>query len=239
MNTKITSLSGTWAGTSVNTDDIGSGVAHGRGLDGGYITFLKVGYAPYVFYVPHYDGVDQEGNQLFETPSGPSNDVSLATKYYHDPNPKFNYGINNTFTYKKLSLNVFLRGVSGQKLLNNTRLIIDNIGRLPSSNVTREALTNGIKDNTPVVSDLWLQKASYLRLDNATLSYTFGKISGIDNLKVFITGTNLFVITPYKGLDPEVTNGDDVDSYIDYTYGGKAYYPKTRSLVAGVNISFK
>jgi iron complex outermembrane receptor protein len=239
LKTKITSLSGTWAGTSVNTDDIGSGVARGRGLDGGFITFLKVGYAPYVFYIPHFTGVDKDGNQLFESPAGPDHDINNANRYYYDPNPKFNYGINNTFTYKKLSLNVFIRGVSGQKLFNNTRLLIDNPGRLPSNNVTKESLTNGIKDNTPVVSDLWLQNASYLRLDNATLSYTFGKLNGIENLSVYLTANDLFVITPYKGLDPEVMNGGDDNSYIDYNYGGVGYYPKTRSFVLGVNISFK
>jgi iron complex outermembrane receptor protein len=84
-----------------------------------------------------------------------------------------------------------------------------------------------------------LQNASYLRLDNATLSYTFGKLNGIENLSVYLTANDLFVITPYKGLDPEVMNGGDDNSYIDYNYGGVGYYPKTRSFVLGVNISFK
>lgn len=239
VKTKITSLSGSWNGTSVTTDNIGSGVARGRGMDGGYISYLKVGYAPYIFYLPHYLGVDDNGNQLFESASGPDHDINNAIRHYIDPSPKFNYGISNTLTYKRLSLNCFLRGVYGQKMFNNTRLIIDNAGRLPSNNVTKQALTNGIKDNTPVVSDLWLQNASFLRLDNTTLSYTFGSIKGIESLRVFLTGNNLFVITPYKGLDPEVANGDNDQAYIDYTYGDHGYYPKMRSVVIGVNLSLK
>jgi iron complex outermembrane receptor protein len=137
-----------------------------------------------------------------------------------------------------LSLSIFARGVYGQKIFNNTALDYANITRLPGNNIFQAGLTNGIRDNA-TASDLYLEKASYLRLDNATLGYSFNKIKGIQNLRVYVTGRNLFVVTKYDGLDPEIRNADSNQSYIDATYGGDAYYPRTRSFVLGLNLSFQ
>jgi len=183
-------------------------------------------------------GVDKSGNQLFSDGKGGTTSYSNAPNYYIDPAPKFNYGINNTFSYGQWSLNFFLRGVVGQKLFNNTELDRAFLPLLPGSNVNQQALTNGIKDAT-VASDLFLQKAGYLRLDNLTLGYTFKKIQGFQNLRVYASGNNLFVITIYNGLDPEIRNGNTNEAYIDATYGGDAYYYRTRSFSLGVNVSFQ
>lgn len=243
INTKVDQLSGTYQGYDVSTDNIAGGNAAGRGLSAYPITFLKVGYAPYTFYLPHYTGIDKDGNQLFDSAGVKSltqDQNPNPTKYYIDPSPKFNYGINNTFSYKNWSLNFFLRGVVGQKIFNNTALNFGNINRLPGNNVLQIALTSGIKD-AAAVSDLWLEKASFLRLDNATIGYTFRKIKGIDNLRVYVTGNNLFVITPYTGLDPEVQTAptDAGPAYIDVSYGGLGFYPKTRTFSFGVSVSFQ
>jgi len=240
INTKVTSLSGTYQGNTLKTDQIGGSAAVGRGLSSFAITYLKPGYAPYEFYLPHFVGLDKNGNQLLDSAGKavPSSNANLS-KYYIDPSPDFTYGFTNTFTYKHLSLNFFFRGVHGQKIFNNTRLNFDNINRLPGNNVTKEALTNGIKD-AATVSDLWLEKASFLRLDNLTLAYTFPHIKGLTNLRVYASGNNLFVITPYKGLDPEIqtVNTGSQQAYLDVTYYGSAFYPKTRSFSVGVNVAF-
>lgn len=249
LNTKVTKLSGTYAGNNLSTDNIPGGLAEGRGLSDNPITYLKIDYSPYVFFLPHYVGVDSAGNQLFSDGKGATvtqGDLDPSMYHYIDPSPKFNYGFGSTFTYDHWSLNFFLRGVSGQKIFDDTRMLIDNINRLPGNNVTKEALTNGIKD-AQVASDLWLEKASYMRMDNATLAYTFTGISFLKSLQVYLSGNNLFVITPYKGLDPEVrTTGDDInnsgvenEAYIDADYGSDGYYPKTRSYSFGVNLTFK
>ncbi|HVX28025.1 MAG TPA: SusC/RagA family TonB-linked outer membrane protein [Parafilimonas sp.] len=246
LKTRIESLSGTYAGYPIKTDQIGSGTAVGRGLSSYPITYLTPGYAPYVFYLPHFEGVDANGNQLFDSAGVKAltqDQNPNPTKYYIDPSPKFNYGINNTFTYGNWTLNFFMRGVVGQKIFNNTRLDFDNINRLPGNNVTKEALTNGIKD-AAAVSDLWLEKASFLRMDNASLSYTFQHVKGIESLRAYVAANNVFVITPYKGLDPEIqtqdTNigGTTNQAYIDVSYYGNAFYPKTRSFTLGVSVSF-
>jgi len=236
IRTRIESLSGSYAGYKLSTDHIPSGYATGRGYAQNAITYLQVGYAPYVFFLPHYLGVNDQGGQLFSDGKGgeaTSNQLTADMSRYIDPSPKFNYGLNNTFSYKNWSFNFFLRGVYGQKVFDNTRSLIDNYNRLPGNNVTKEALTNGIKEQQ-VASDLWLENASYLRLDNVTLSYNFRNIKGVNNLSIFLTGNNLFVITKYRGLDPEV----DV-SRIDISYAGSAFYPRTRAMSLGVNVSFE
>lgn len=243
--TRVTSLSGTYQGFQLSTNNIPGGNAEGRGLSNSPITYLRVGYSPFVFYLPHYMGVNSSGEQLFSDGKGGTvvqsklnNSASANMFHYIDPAPKFNYGLNNTFTYKSWTLNFFLRGVSGQKIFNNTLLDIENINRLPGNNVTKETLSNGIKD-AAVASDLWLENASYLRLDNATLAYTFSKIKGVQNLQVYISGNNLFVITPYKGLDPEIRVADSNEAYIDANNGSDGYYPRTRSFSFGVHLTFQ
>jgi TonB-linked SusC/RagA family outer membrane protein len=230
--TKVTSLAGTYNGFNLSSDQIISGSAAGRGLSSEPITYYKPGQPLDVFYLRHYTGVDANGNELFDGKTLDQN--ASPNKYYIDPNPKFNYGINNTFGYKNWSLSFFLRGVYGQKIFNNTLLDYETITRLPSNNVTRAALTNGIKDGLHV-SDLWLENASYLRLDNASLGYSFKTIKGISNLRVYLAGNNIFVITKYKGLDPEFA------PKAHYTDGNGALqsYPKSRAFVVGANVSFK
>lgn len=244
VKTEVTSLAGSYAGNELKTDHIPGGTAQGRGLSSNPISYLQVGYSPYTFFLPHYVGVDADGKQLFADKKGgkvTSADLTNDMFSYIDPAPKFNYGFNTTFTLKKWSLNVFLRGVSGQKIFNNTGMVVSNVTRLPGNNILKDGLTNGIKDGA-IASDLWLQDASYLRLDNATLSYNFEKVGFMQNLRVYLTGNNLFVITKYKGLDPEIRPGDTNQAYIDASYGstvGYYYYPRSRSVTLGVNIALK
>jgi len=264
VKTRIESLSGSYQiGSTVvplNASQIPQGYAQGRGLSSNPITFLKPGYSPYVFFLPHFTGVDASGNQTFDgktiaqEPNPPG--------HYIDPAPKFSYGLTNNFDYGNWNLSFSLRGVYGQKVFNNTLLDVATVTRLPGNNVTKEALTNGIKD-APVASDLWLEGASFLRMDNAALSYSFKNISFASNLRVYVASNNLFVITKYKGLDPEVkTDNPKVSNnyasinpqgllfrnnvsgagnlaYIDANYGGQAYYPRVRTFTLGVNVTLK
>jgi len=241
IKTKIEELSGTYSGYNVSTDDIEAGGAFGRGLDDYPITYLKVGYAPYVFYLPHFAGLDSHGHTLLTNSEGKavsSSDPDVA-RFYIDPSPDFEYGLTNTFEYGPWGLDFFLHGVHGQKIFNNTLLNIESIHRLPGNNVTAETLTNGIKDNKVIVSDRALEDASYLRLENISLSYTVPHINKIRSLRVYIAANNLFVITKYRGLDPEIQTADsDENSYIDVSFQSTGYYPKTRSFSLGVNVGF-
>jgi len=238
--TKILNLSGSYNGIPVTASEIPVGVAQGRGLSLLPISYLTPGYAPYVFYLPHYTGVDANGNQEFDGKTLAQD--ANPKNYYINPAAKFNYGLTNTFSYKSWSLNFLLRGVYGQKIFNNTLLDNETITRLPGNNVTKEAITDGVKD-APYASDRWLEGASYLRLDNATVSYSFKQMPGIQTLRVYLSSSNLFVITKYRGIDPEVATALNTSigqiPYIDASYNGNGYYPKARSIVLGVNVSLK
>lgn len=245
VRTKITSLNGSYNGTPIASDLVPVGYALGRGYEGNSITFLKVGYAPSVFYLPAFAGLSDtivsssNSNQLYYTEDGKTTaNIAEAKRNFIDPTPRFTWGLNNTFTYKKLSLNFFIRGVSGQKLFNNYDNVTSNIGRLPGNNITKTGLTNGVRGSqTP--SDLWLQNASYMRLDNMTLSYTFKVKGNLQGLRVYATGTNLFVITPYNGIDPEIRTADSSQAYIDGNVNTIGFYPRSRAFLIGVNVSFK
>jgi TonB-linked SusC/RagA family outer membrane protein len=239
VKTRIANLSGTLAdGTKVNTSFFEVGFAQGQGLSSTAITRFVPGYAPYVFYLPHSTGVNAQGVELFDGKTLADYPGQNPPKHYIDPSPKFNYGLNNSFNYKDWSFSFFIRGVYGQKIFNNTLLDYETVTRLPTTNTTRAALTNGVTSN-PTQSDRWLENASYLRLDNASIGYTFKQVKGLNSLRVYVAANNLFVITKYRGLDPEVTVAGTNQAYIDADYGGYAYYPKTRTFTFGTTVSFK
>lgn len=244
VKTRIASLSGTLNGVPINTAFINAGLAQGQGLSATPITQIAPGYAPFVFYLPHYTGLTPQGVETFDGKTADQYPGGIPPSHYIDPSPKFNYGINNSFNYKNWTLSFFLRGVYGQKIFDNTLLDYESITRLPTTNTTRAALTNGTT-SIPTVSDRWLEGASYLKLDNASLGYTFKNIKGLNALRVYVATNNLFVITKYRGLDPEVNTSISTQqastnqSYIDADYNGYAYYPPTRSFTFGTSVSFK
>lgn len=247
IKTRIDNLSGNFDGVQLSTNHIGAGTDYtyngGGNFTSAILTYLQVGYSPYVFFLPHEVGVRAtDGRELFADGKGGtviSDSVTDAMRHYIDPAPKFTYGFSNTFTYKSWNLNIFMRGVYGEKIYNNTEAVLNDLSRLPGKNVLKEALTNGIQGTAQ--SDRWLEPASFLRLDNATLAYTIKNPKGFENFKVFVTGSNLFVITKYEGLDPEIRNGDAYfnRNYIDLSYGGDGYYPRSRSVAVGVNFGLK
>jgi len=266
VKTRVTSLSGTWEGNQVATDQIQLAGANGPGLSGNPLTYLKVGYAPIVFYLPHFTGIDATGTQLLDSAGVKSVNFSgNPTYYYIDPSPKFTYGFNTSVHYKQWNLTANFNGNYGQKIYNNTRLDLANYPRFAGLNVLYETFTNGLKDS-PTTSDYWLEKASFLRLNNASLSYSIpGLKKGIQGLRLFLTGNNLFVITKYKGLDPEISTingaggsraaigryatnapgnsglggGGSNQGYIDSSFGSNGFYPRSRSFTFGVSLSLK
>ncbi|MDB5134583.1 MAG: Iron complex outerrane recepter protein, partial [Mucilaginibacter sp.] len=242
VKTRIADLSGTLSdGEKVSTSFLDVGYAQGQGLSSTAITRFIPGYTPYVFYLPHFTGVNAQGVELFDGKTLSQYTGNIPPSHYIDPSPKFNYGFNDNFTYKNWSLSFFMRGVYGQKIFNNTLLDYETSTRLPTTNTTRAALTNGIT-SAPTQSDRWLEGASYLRMDNASIGYTFDHVKGVNSIKVFVAANNLFVITKYRGLDPEVdvsSVNNPNQNYIDADYGGYAYYPKARVFTLGANISVK
>jgi TonB-linked SusC/RagA family outer membrane protein len=248
VNTKVTSLSGSWSGNPVATDRIAVGSASGQGLSNNPITYLIVGKSPYTFVLPHYVGVDKDGFSLYQKEGGDpilGDPANPPTNYEIDPAPKFNYGISSSVSFRNWSANVFLRGLSGQKIFNNTALNLGNYSRVAAQhNMLKSGFYSPIRDMSPFPSDYWLENASYLRLENLTVSYNVKGIKRFDNLRLYVTGNNLFVITKYKGLDPELApvngaGGGSNSAYLDVSYSPNAFYPKSRSITFGVNVGIK
>ena len=236
VRTKVTSLSGEINGIPVASNHIQLTAAAGQGLSFNPLTYLEVGKYPGVFFLPHFTGIDQNGNQLLDSAHVKS--LTLAqnpnpTYYYTDPSPKFTYGFNSTVRYQRVSFNIAFTGNYGQKVYDNARLNMANYGRFPGLNALKELFTNGLKDN-PTTSDYWLEKASYLRCQSATISYTFPKLTdAVSNFRIFLTGNNLFVVTPYKGLDPEISPYGSSNTGYSTANGSKANVAKLATNLAG------
>lgn len=159
-------------------------------------------------------------------------------------NPTFTFGVTNNVTYKNFELTVFLQGSQGNKVLNFTRWYTeggvsngnyssDVIGRWTSAGTTNtmpRLVLNDPNGNNRV-SDRFVEDASYIRLKNIRLSYSLPAkwIKGATMKKavVYVSSQNLFTITNYSGMDPEVGGGVDI-----------GFYPQARTVLAGVTIEF-
>jgi TonB-linked SusC/RagA family outer membrane protein len=240
LRNKITNLSGKFQGADLTITARNYGYADGRGLSNAYITRLVGGHPAGVFWIHEFaelrDGKeyyvhrDDKGQRLGLIRSDSATD---ADRIYVDPTPKFTYGFTSNFSYKNFDFSFFLRGVQGAKIFANTLLNLATTTRLPGNNVVKDALTNGFKDQ-PQPSTYWLKDASYLRMENMTLGYNFkpGSLWGLQSLRLYLAANNLFIITDYPGVDPEVkVEGDR--RYID-----RNFYPKTRSFTFGLNVTF-
>lgn len=234
VRTRIKSLKDESGKYTLRVDRVVSGRIGGVGD----ITFLVEGQTPFVLDVPRFLGLDTAGKQIIDT-------AASSKPNYIDPSPRFDYGINNSFTYKSWGLSFFFRGVSGLKLYNADASLLqsgfrdnfDNSG----FNTTYEALGSGLDRADNRISDRWVENASFIRLDNLSLSYTFKKFKSVQNLRLSVSGNNLFIITKFTGLDPEKATSTAIDSnsagsenYLNFERGT----PRTRSFSFGVSASF-
>ncbi|WP_213087092.1 SusC/RagA family TonB-linked outer membrane protein [Chitinophaga agrisoli] len=189
------------------------------------------------FYLLKYMGKDKDGNSQFQKADG-SLTITPGTDdlyYAGSAQPKLQYGWNNTFSYGNFDLNIFVRGVIGNKILNGTLASLNNPTDAANYNIAKFALQEPSTDNNAFYrSDRFLESGSYLRLDNATLGYSVPMHNRfIKALRIYATANNLFVITNYRGIDPEVPLGG-LEPGID----NNNYYPKTRSYLLGLNVNF-
>ena len=224
---------------------IPSGSASGSGLTSatinGYISGQPIG----TFFLKEFTGFDDKGISTYRDVNGDGlvtdNDRVAAGSAL----PTRQYNINTNLSYKGFDLSANFNGVAGNKIYDNTANA--NFYKLRLSkgiNTTPEAIAyaNESINNSAPVSTRFLKDGAFFRLNNLSLGYSVSpKAIGLDkwvsNLRLSVTGQNLFVITKYNGFDPEV-NIDrtiaGISSYgIDYLS-----YPKARSVVFGLNVSF-
>lgn len=170
-----------------------------------------------------------------------------------NPNPDFTYSITNTFSYKDFDLSIFLNGSYGGKVLNAVDFQTEGMYQLymnqtasvanfwtpsnPTSNIPTPR--SGFGNNNLVMSDRFLESASFLRLQNVRLGYNlpsrWAKYIKMNHLKVFVSGQNLYVFTKYTGLDPEVGSLDQNPTLQNIDYGR---YPTPRVITFGLNAEF-
>jgi iron complex outermembrane receptor protein len=221
-----------------SVDSIATAAGSGAGVSGVFTQIIKEGYPIGTYKLYRYAGRNENGISTFIRPDGTITDQPRFPADAHimgNAQPKFTYGISNTFTYKNWSLNVFLRGVYGNDILNSTRAILSSVSQAHLRNIPASAVNEPYSDiRNNEYSDRYLEKGSYLRLDNATLGYAIPLKNGyIKGARVYVTGQNLFLITDYTGIDPEVDLGG-----LTPGFDNNNFYPKTRSFLLGVTLDF-
>lgn len=201
---------------------------------GNTIQVHSVGFPTFSYFVQEqvYDdnGSPIEGEFVDRNEDG---QVTLDDRYRtFSPNPAYFFGMTGGFRYKQFNASFVLRGNLGQYVYNNVRSDLGTYRSITNStpflsNIQVDALESNFQNNQ-YFSDYYIEKASFVRMDNLVLSYSFDKIGG-SKLRATVSaiGQNLFVLSPYTGLDPEVANG--VDSNI---------YPIPRTFSLGVNLTY-
>jgi TonB-dependent starch-binding outer membrane protein SusC len=231
---EVTSLKGPFA----NGDSIRYSDPEGPGQTGATLQLLKVGKPIGQFFSLQYADKNQSGvSQFYKRDGTLTTTPGIGTDYFYvgDAQPKILLGWNNTLRYKNFDLNVFFRGVFGNKIFNATRADLSYVIAASANNILNSAANDKISDNrNSFYSTRYIEKGDYIRLDNATLSYTFiSPVKGVNSLRIYSSVNNLFTITDYTGIDPEINQGG-VAPGIDYNN----FYPKTRTVMLGINVSF-
>jgi TonB-linked SusC/RagA family outer membrane protein len=196
----------------------------------------------------------QAGDPLFTDLDGNGSIDSNDLKIIGDPNPDFTWGLTNNFSYKNWDLNVFLQGSQGGEILNLTNVQLFNgdsnsvVAALDAwtptntdSNIPRNVASRGRE-----ISSRFIEDGSYIRLKNIALGYNFPsnliEKLGIENLRLTVSAQNLFTITDYSGLDPEVSyfgSGGGNTSSQNVAQGHDfGNYPTLRSFNFGLNLKF-
>ncbi len=222
------------------TDERKEGWVSGRGLVGTYTQLIREGYELGTYYLPVYAGLSQDGVFLFQSESGGvTRDITKAErKVVGNAQPDFELGWSNYINfYQNFDLSFSFRAVYNFDVYNATAMFFNNPSVLPNLNATQEAINEANRGltSTPQVSDYYLEDGSFVRLENITLGYTFNakEMKWLKKFRVYITANNLFTLTNYSGIDPEI-------SYSGLSFGLDNFdvYPKTRSYTFGLNLNF-
>ncbi len=210
----------------------------GKGQSGNFSQVVQPGSPLGTFYLWHYMGKNDNGLSTYQKADGSTTATQPLTtdaRISGHAQPDLVYGWTNSFTYRNFNINFLFRGVLGNQILNVTLAALNNPTDSKIQNIPRFTLGESFKDiNGYLVSDRFLENGSYLRLDNATIGYSIKtNVPAIKSLRLYVTGSNIFVITKYRGIDPEINIGG-LTPGID----NNNFYPKTRTFIFGVNASF-
>lgn len=221
---KITRLADGYSGV---TGGIGNGVS---------VQKHDVDHPAYSFYVFEqvYDADGQPLEGVFVDQNGDGNITDADKIYYHSPQPTITATWNNNFTWKNWDFGFVLRGNFDNWAYNQNQMgnvFASMTQTTPLSNLMADTyLFNQARTTEQMTSNYFVQNASFVRCDNITLGYTWDKL--LDNklrLRLFGAVQNPFVITKYKGLDPEVTYSNGIDNSV---------YPRPITASIGIVANF-
>ncbi|WP_125721318.1 SusC/RagA family TonB-linked outer membrane protein [Flavobacterium ustbae] len=222
-----------------------TGGAQGGGQSGATINGVLNGQPIGSFYMLDFTGIGPDGLNQFADTNGDGQILDDDRIVAGSALPDYIYAFYLNFKYKNLDLGFNFNGAQGNKIYNHVAMTSFNRGSLANSFNTTDRATqylNEASTNSNTVSTRYLEDGSFLRLNNATLGYnlspkSIGLDNVMDNIRLSITGQNLFVITSYSGFDPEINTGTsvgDIQSFgIDYFS-----YPRSRTIVFGLNVAF-
>ena len=225
----------------------------------GTVTRTEPGHPLNAYYGYVFDGIYQNDNEIRTHLYGTANPLSVPgdikfkdlngdgkiddndRDFIGDPNPGLLYGLNLSGSYKNFDMALLFQGVGNVDRYNEAKKIVDYDTR-PFNYTTNilkawdgEGSTNTIPrvsftDNgSSKISSIFVENASYLRLKNVEIGYSFHDVKriGLQNIRVYLSGQNLFTLTKYEGLDPESTDLIDMGTY-----------PQSRTYLLGINLSF-
>jgi TonB-dependent starch-binding outer membrane protein SusC len=208
--------------------DIQTAQVNGQGVSGALAQVIGNNHPVNVYYLKEFKGFDQNGQQI----------IGDNPIFVGDPNPSVLLGFSNTLRFDKLTFTLNASGAMGYKIYNNTYNTVTNISNLQNGkNVDASVIDSKENINGSVAaSSRYLESGNFLKLRNATFAYAFGDFGKyVKNLNVFVSGTNLFVITKFTGFDPEVNVDKNSGGYpsrnIEYIP-----YPTPRIITFGFNL---
>ncbi len=220
------------------------------GLFWGYQTSGIVNDENDLLVAPTVQGVATElGDIFYVDQDGDGNINEKDLTIIGDPNPDFTFGLGSNFSYKSVSLNFFFNGVQGNDIANGNKGRQDFATGL-SNNIRSEAYTQawrpGDTDATHSrigygiqgdFTDRMVEDGSFVRLTFVSLGYELPKgiIKGIDNINVFVSGHNLWLLTDYSGFDPEVNSFSNDPTRVGIDWNS---FPNQKAFSFGLNVGF-
>ena len=210
-----------------------TGNLHGQGISNTTIQRLASGHPVNAFYLREWNGLNENG---FDDLTDDGNTFF----YIGDPNPDVLLGFNTNFHTGRWDFVMNFYGAFGHQIYNNTANTVLPIGNLGSRNIAKAIIEAPVKENTAnsiKASTRYLENGDYFKMSNFAIAYSIGDVGFVKNIRLSLTGQNLFVITGYSGFDPEVNTDkarDEVPSFgIEYTA-----YPTPRNFLLGVDFRF-
>lgn len=211
---------------------VNTGAVNGQGLSGAYAQTFANGYPLFTWKMPVFQGFDGNGDARY---ANGAQDQLLGSAL-----PTFTAGLTNNFSFGRWNASIFMNTSRGFYVYNNTANALLLKGSIKTAHNVTYAVANSPEDpiNPGSVSSRFLEKGDFIRLSNALIGYNFNvKSKVIKSLSASLSGQNLFLITDYTGLDPEINVDHQINGVPSrgFDYVG---YPKPRTVTLGINLGF-